>query len=183
MNQQQTIDQQLAYLKEVYSGLKESEQKDFDTVLASIVQLSKESHETEHNYLKEIKAYLLRKKQRDIKPDINSIFALKSLVTHKNKYDDEIHTCVLSIIWDLLLELSDIKDNKGFYNSLGYYLQIELPENKATATRSEILNNYKQAFEQLSVEEQKKRMQVLAASAFRRATPTELKKFNGWFKK
>lgn len=181
MNQQSTIDEQLAYIKELYITLEESERKDFSAVLSSLVQLSKESHATEQNYLKEIKAYLRRKKQRENKPKITSIFILKSLI-NKNKYDDEIHDCVLSIIWDLLLNLSYFKDNKSFLNLIGYYLQLDLPKSQSLATKEAILDGYKQAFEALPKEEQKHCMQELAATAFRIATSTELKKFNERFK-
>lgn len=181
MNQQPTIDEQLAYIKELYINLAESERKDFSAVLASLVQLSKESHATKQNYLKEIKTYLNRKKQRESRPEITSIFTLKSLI-NKNKYDDEVHDYILSIIWDLLLNLSYFKDNKSFYNLIGYYLQLDLPKNQSLATKEAILDGYKQAFETLPKEEQQHRMQELAAAAFRIATSTELKKFNERFK-
>jgi hypothetical protein len=176
------IQQQLTSLKTEYQRLKPSEQKDFESILSTLLELAEKSHESKKNYLKDIKKYLYSKAKKETQEEtILTIFVLKNLVYRKNKYDDKIHGLVLSVIWDLLLVMEDFKGNTEFYNFIGYFLRADLPDGKIPSTRQEIVDAYRRLYETFPSEVQKERMRDLAINTFGAAKPAELRQLNNRF--
>ncbi len=173
------IEQQLSSIQKEYNRLKESEKKSFESILSTLLKLTEKSHESKKSYLKDIKKYLSGKLNRETQEEnISTIFVLKSLLYKKNRYDDRVHALVVSVIWDLLVIMSDFKGNKEFYNFIGYFLRIDLSDGKIPETRQEIADAYRRIYETFTPEIQKERMKHLAASTFGAAKPSELRKFN-----
>jgi hypothetical protein len=171
--------QHLNLIKRKYQELEPSEQKDFDVIISTLFELVEKSHDSNKNYLKDIKRYLSSKVKKEAQEDtISSIFVLKNLVYRKSKYDDEIHALVLSIIWDLLLVMQNFKSTTDFYNFIGYFLRVDLPDGKIPSTRQEIIDGYRRLYESFPTEVQKERMKDLAINTFGAARPSELKQFN-----
>ncbi len=169
-------------IEEKYSQLDESEKKNLDNILCFLIELTEKPHDSHKNYLRDVERYLSAKLRRDLQnEEIPDIFALKALICRRNKYSEHIHTVVISIIWDLLLIMSNFKGDKEFYNFIGYFLKIELPDSNLFMSRRHIVNAYRQQFETLPEEIQRERMRNLAISSLIAAKPSDLRKLNDSF--
>jgi hypothetical protein len=186
------LNQTVENLEMAYAKLSLVKQRQFEAVLLTLDKLIDMEVKHEKDYLKEINKYLSNKIKREkSNGQPLDIFKLKNLIHRKNQYPAvEYREKLETLLWAMLPELSYFEKREHLANFLGNCLRVDLKDDKkihekishqALTTRQQVVESYKNLYQQFESERKHKALHELGRGVFTAATRKELTKFNKIF--